>query len=119
VDGTRPALLDQLGFGNCVLVRDSPANVEVVAQHGATFDRRNPEPGLAAALQDLVDRPAAVEALRRLAPSRIEQYYNWEWITDFYEDLFGRLCGGKPPAQFEEYLARTGHLFPGAEGARR
>ena len=31
VEGTRPVLLDQMGFGNCVLVRDSAANSDVVA----------------------------------------------------------------------------------------
>jgi glycosyltransferase involved in cell wall biosynthesis len=28
VEGTRPVLLDQMGFGNCALVRDAPANAD-------------------------------------------------------------------------------------------
>ena len=31
IDGTRPALLDQMGFGNCVLVRNSTVNMEVIS----------------------------------------------------------------------------------------
>jgi len=34
IEGTRPALLDQMGFGNCVLVRAGKANTEVIADLG-------------------------------------------------------------------------------------
>ena len=38
VDGTRPVLLDQMGFGNCVVIRNSAANSEVVGDAGIKFD---------------------------------------------------------------------------------
>ena len=110
VDGTRPALLDQLGFGNCVLVRNSPANSEVVADCGAYFDAQDPEADLPAKLQQLVDQPAAVEAFRARAASRIEKYYHWDWIAAFYENLFVRLKQGSPLVSYDDYLqsaART------------
>ena len=40
-DGTRQVLLDQMGFGNCVVVRDTPANMEVIGDAGLSFDRRD------------------------------------------------------------------------------
>ena len=43
IDGTRPALLDQMGFGNCVLVRNSVVNMEVISDCGVFFDRNNLE----------------------------------------------------------------------------
>ncbi len=104
VDGTRPALLDQLGFGNCVLVRNSPANAEVVADCGAYFDGGHPEADLPAQLRKIIDQPASVEACRARAASRIKAYYQWEWITDFYEDLFERLRVGAPLVSYDDYL---------------
>ncbi len=108
VDGTRPALLDQLGFGNCVLVRNSPANTEVVADCGAYFDGADPERDLSDKLNELIAQPAIVEAYRARAVSRINTYYRWDWITAFYEDLFANMIAGAPLMSYDDYLQRTG-----------
>jgi exopolysaccharide biosynthesis WecB/TagA/CpsF family protein len=105
IEGTRPALLDQLGFGNAVLVRNSSVNMEVIGSNGAFFDRTNLEPSLTHMLQQLVDQPGEVRQLRERAVERIETYYNWEWITDFYERLFERLRERRPLIQYDEWLA--------------
>ncbi|MGA1193848.1 MAG: glycosyltransferase [Kiritimatiellia bacterium] len=105
VDGTRPALLDQLGFGNCVVVRNSTVNMEVIQDAGYAFDRSQPETSLAELLQTLVDHPDKVDAMKEKARYRIATYYNWEWITDFYLDLFSRLSAGKPTISYDEYLS--------------
>ncbi len=107
VDGTRPALLDQLGFGNCVLVRNSPANTEVVADCGAYFDTNDPEKDLPVKLQQLIDQPATVEAYRAQAASRINTYYQWDWITAYYEDLFTRMKQEAPLLSYDDYLQRV------------
>lgn len=112
VDGTRPAILDQLGFGNCVLVRNSPANAEVVSDCGAFFDADHPETDLPAKLQQLIDQPAAVEAFRVRAVSRISTYYQWNWITDFYEDLFARMKANAPLVSYDDYLQFAGRSPP-------
>ena len=104
IDGTRPALLDQLGFGNCVVVRDTPANAEVVADCGALFAHDEPCASLRDRLQELADDPRKVEAWRQKATARIQRYYNWEWIADFYESLFERLRDGRPLASYDEFL---------------
>lgn len=88
IDGTRPALLDQMGFGNCVLVRDSEANSEVVGEYGCRFDRTCLPLSLTNALQELEDNPEKVGTLRSIVQQRIRSYYNWDRITGFYEKLF-------------------------------
>lgn len=104
IDGTRPALLDQIGFGNCVLVRNSDVNMEVIGDCGAFFDRDRLEESLTETLTTLIQSPDQVAGYRRQAVSRIERYYNWEWVTDFYEDLFQRLTAGSERIQYDEYL---------------
>ncbi len=108
IDGTRPALLDQMGFGNCVVVRNSKVNLEVIAGAGASFDRNDPVNSLRRTLSDLLANPSRIEELRLLARNRIEFYYNWEWITEFYEDLFRRLIEKRAAISYDEFLqART------------
>jgi glycosyltransferase involved in cell wall biosynthesis len=88
VDGTRPVLLDQMAFGNAVLVRNTPANMEVIGNYGTWFDRENEEEDLAMKLQYLVDHPEEVIALRAAAEDRVRQKYSWERVTDRYELLY-------------------------------
>ncbi|MBC8207255.1 MAG: glycosyltransferase [Kiritimatiellaeota bacterium] len=105
IDGTRPALLDQMGFGNCVLVRNSTVNMEVIGDCGCFFDKERLEESLVEVMQDLVEHPEKAKGFRAKVTSRIENYYNWEWVTSFYEDLFQRLKEKRPLAQYDEYVA--------------
>ncbi|MBM4153020.1 MAG: glycosyltransferase, partial [Kiritimatiellaceae bacterium] len=105
IDGTRPALLDQMGFGNCVLVRNSVVNMEVIGDCGCFFDRTRLEDSLTDVMQDLVKNKTLVEGYRQKVTSRIENYYNWEWVTSFYEDLFIRLKAKRAPIQYDDFVA--------------
>lgn len=107
VDGTRPALLDQMGFGNCVLVRNSIVNMEVIGDCGCFFEKERLEDSLTEVVQDLVEHPERVEALRSKVLSRIENYYNWEWVTSFYEDLFQRLIRKETLISYGEFLKKS------------
>jgi len=110
VDGTRPVLLDQMGFGNAVLVRNSPANMEVISDKGFSFDGSRPEECLAEELRRLIATPDVVEAMRGQARDRIRNYYNWDRITDFYEDLFVRMLEQKKLLDYDEFLSHVpGH----------
>ena len=91
VDGTRPVLLDQLGFGNCVVARGTSANREVVGDCGLLFDPSNPLRSLVEILQNLIDNPNTVKHYKKLAPSRIKAKYSWDQVTSRYEELFERL----------------------------
>ena len=108
IEGTRPALLDQLGFGNAVLVRGTRANSDVAEGYGFRFDPVRLEDSLGEELQRLVDDPEAVAAARARARQRIDTYYNWDWIAEFYEDLFARMLRGEPAGDYDAFLARTG-----------
>jgi len=88
VDGTRPVLLDQMAFGNAVLVRNTPANAEVAGPAGCTFDHENDERDLALQLQRLIDHSEEVEARRAAAIERVRTKYSWERVTDRYDLLF-------------------------------
>jgi hypothetical protein len=52
----------------------------------------------------MIDHPEKVAFYRAKVTSRIENYYNWEWVTSFYEDLFLRLKEGRPAVQYDEFL---------------
>lgn len=105
IDGTRPALLDQMGFRNCVVVRNSAANVEVIGDYGCSFDRAEPEDDLVRVLQRLEDEPELVSQYRQRVGQRIETYYNWEWVTDFHEDMFDRMLRGRQLISYDDFIA--------------
>jgi glycosyltransferase involved in cell wall biosynthesis len=108
VNGTRPALLDQMGFGNCVVARNSLVNREVVGDYGTYFDERQPVATLRAVLARLLANQTEVLAYLARVCSRIEGYYNWVWITEFYEDLFGRMLQHQAPISYDAFLQTRG-----------
>ncbi|RJP76619.1 MAG: glycosyltransferase [Candidatus Zixiibacteriota bacterium] len=113
VDGTRPVLLDQMAFGNAVLVRNTPANVEVVGRYGRTFTHGpEDEQDLALQLQELIDHPEEVIALRQAAEDRVRTKYSWERVTDRYELLFQLLLEQKSIPKIAECLEREIPLEP-------
>lgn len=91
IEATRPVLLDQMGFGNCVIVRDTPGNLEVVADTGLTFSHANPVPTLAAAMDRVSENADDARALGLRAQKRVAEHYDWEVITTKYEQLFEKL----------------------------
>ena len=91
INGTRPVLLDQMGFGNCVVVRDSASNAEVVADAALTFEDDNEFDSLRAVIVRLLGDRALVEEYRKKAVERVRAAYEWEKITDQYAAMFRRL----------------------------
>lgn len=99
VDGTRPVLLDQLGFGNCVLVNNTPANLEVIADAGTWFDGTQGADALSQKLEQLLaDRDAVIE-YRERAVERVRKTYSWEAVTEQYEQLFLKLMAKRNPTK--------------------
>jgi len=105
IEGTRPALLDQLGFGNCVIARGSAANAEVISDAGILYDPASPVDGLRVALARAAGDAGLVNGKRSLATGRIDKFFNWEWITDFHEEMFRRLHAGRAVPDYDGYLA--------------
>lgn len=96
VGGTNPSLLQALGYGSCVIARDNVFNAEVLADYGLLFK----DPGdLAAKINLLEQTPELADTYRRRAPDRIRTVYNWDRITDQYEELFYQLAAGEDPTQ--------------------
>ncbi|MCC6490542.1 MAG: DUF1972 domain-containing protein [Candidatus Hydrogenedentes bacterium] len=87
VGGTHPAILEAMGAGNCVLVSDISYNVEAVAHAGVPF-RSGDVNDLRQKLQYLVDNPAEVMRLGKVAVERVSAEYDWDRITDDYERIF-------------------------------
>ena len=91
IDATRPVLLDQMGFGNCVIVRDTPGNLEVVGDTAVTFSHSAPEESLAAALRRITDDAGLAAELGMKAQRRVQTCYDWDVICGRYEALFQKL----------------------------
>jgi glycosyltransferase involved in cell wall biosynthesis len=90
VGGTHPALLEAMGYGNCVLTLATPENLEVVGEAGVPY---SDEFDLAEKLQRVLRDGSLVHAYRHRAQLRIRSNYDWDRVVDQYEQLFARMCG--------------------------
>ncbi len=90
VGGTHPALLEGMGYGNCVLATDVPEQREVLGDAGFFFNQTgNGE--LTKKMQYLLDNPIVVEKAGKKSVKIIEENYTWERVADAYENLFIQL----------------------------
>lgn len=92
VEGTRPVLLDQMGFGNCVLVRDTSANSDVVADAGLKFSDADEQASLAERMNYLLANRPVIAEYRAKAVRRVQEAFNWEAVTARYEAIFEKLA---------------------------
>jgi glycosyltransferase involved in cell wall biosynthesis len=95
VGGTHPALIEAMGAGNCALALDTPENREVIGDAGILYQSVE---SLAEKLQSLIGQPSMIAEYRQRSMARVKQYYNWEQITDQYEELLEQLAGTEAPA---------------------
>lgn len=97
VGGTHPALVEAMAFGSCVIVHDTPENMETIGDDGFAYDGMIGAESLRQVLQRLLSQPDIVEEYRQRACSRAQTYYTWEAVTDAYEQMFYRLCNEPLP----------------------
>jgi glycosyltransferase involved in cell wall biosynthesis len=90
VGGTHPALLEAMGYGNCVLTLATPENIEAVGEAGIPYAD---EYDLVEKLQRVLRDGSLVQAYRNRAQLRVQKYYDWERVVDQYEQLFARMTG--------------------------
>jgi glycosyltransferase involved in cell wall biosynthesis len=76
-----------MGYGACVLARDTEFNREVLGDAGRYFTN---DAWSVAALIDEMDR-AALGELRARGPARIRERYTWDRIVDQYDALLQRV----------------------------
>src|SRR6266511_4274417 len=82
VGGTHPALLEAMGYGNCVLTLATPENIEAVGDAGIPY----------------ADEFDLAEKLQRVLRdgSLVQRYYDWDRVVDQYEKLFSEMTGEAP-----------------------
>ena len=90
VGGTHPALVEAMGFANCIVVNSTPENLEVVGNCAIPYEFNNIS-SLAHNLSVLIEDKSKVLDYRRNARARVEKYYSWDVITKDYEQLFYEL----------------------------
>lgn len=101
VGGTHPALVEAMAFGNCVIVHNTPENLETIADSGLFYDGKLGAQSLRQVLDQILKEPALVDEYRRKARQRAETVYSWEKVTDAYERLFYRVAGKKIPERLK------------------
>ena len=99
VGGTHPALLEAMGFGNCVLTLAAPENIEAVGDAAILY---RDETDLAHKLQRVLRDGSLVHAFRNRAQSRVQEHYTWDRVVDQYEQLFAEMAGISLPLSNRE-----------------
>ena len=87
VGGTPPALVEAMGFGNCVIVNGTSENIEVIGDTGI-IHRKNDIDDLSQKLRYVINNPDIIKSFGEKARKRVEQNYSWEIVTNKYENLF-------------------------------
>lgn len=90
VGGTHPALLEAMGYGNCVLTLAAPENIETVGNAALTYEN---QAELARRLESVLGDETLVEQHRQKAQRRVRERYTWEHVVDCYEKLFAQMAG--------------------------
>ncbi|MCB0324052.1 MAG: glycosyltransferase, partial [Bdellovibrionales bacterium] len=90
VGGTHPALVEAMGFANCVIANRTPEHEEVLADAGLYYEK-NDVPDLTRQLSRVLNDSGVVLAKRKTARARAEALFDWDKITSSYEELFYRL----------------------------
>jgi len=91
VGGTHPALLEAMACGACVVVNDTPENLETIGEAGFGYHGEMGGAGLRQVLERLLKDPALVKAHARNGVERVRALYSWAAVTDAYERLFREL----------------------------
>jgi glycosyltransferase involved in cell wall biosynthesis len=90
VGGTHPALVEAMGFGNCILSNDTPENREVVGDAGLYFSAS--EPGtLTEAMTTVIGDEARARMLGEAARTRALERYSWDGVAEAYDEMLGAM----------------------------
>jgi glycosyltransferase involved in cell wall biosynthesis len=93
VGGTHPALVEAMGFGNCVLVNDTESNLAAIADCGFSYRGAAGHQDLRKQLQGLIDNPHLVQEYRAKALGRACATYRWEIVVSQHQELYSSVLG--------------------------
>ena len=90
VGGTHPALLEAMGAGAAVVSHDTPENREVLGETGIICDFYD-QAGLSNIISGMAGDRSRFAEYGRKAKTRVKELYNWDKVTDQYENLFNEM----------------------------
>ena len=104
VGGTHPALVEAMGYGNCVLVNDTASNLEVIANSGFHYSGKAGHADLQRRLQHLLETPELVAEYRIRAYQRAKTYYRWEDVVQQHANLYRHVLGDASAIEASQML---------------
>jgi glycosyltransferase involved in cell wall biosynthesis len=108
VGGTHPALVEAMGYGNCVLVNDTSSNLEVIGDAGFSYKGAEGPADLSRQLQTLINNTALVDEYRARALQRAQQHYRWEDVVRQHAVLYQQVIDGATPVEAHEVAPSEG-----------
>jgi glycosyltransferase involved in cell wall biosynthesis len=108
VGGTHPALVEAMGYGNCVLVNDTPSNLEVISEAGVAYRGAEEEVDLQRKMQQLLEAPDLVEQYRTRARERAQTCYRWEDVVLQHARLYQQVVEGTMAVEESNFAESTG-----------
>jgi glycosyltransferase involved in cell wall biosynthesis len=108
VGGTHPALVEAMGYGNCVLVNDTRSNLEVIADSGFHYRGADGHTDLQRKMQQLLDAPELVAEYRVRARQRAQTHYRWDDIVQQHANLYKQLMGDAGAVETPEFVQPAG-----------
>lgn len=94
VGGTHPALVEAMGYANCILVNSTPENLEVVDGCAIPYEFNN-DISLANKILEVTSNQDLMLEYRKKAYNRAESSYSWDKITLDYEQFLSDLARKK------------------------
>jgi glycosyltransferase involved in cell wall biosynthesis len=95
VEGLSIGLLEAMGYGNCVLTSDIPENLEVIGDAGFTFRTRSVD-DLETEMRSLLQNEELVCSRRQMSQVRVQNLFDWEAVTDQFEQLYNNIYYPRP-----------------------
>jgi glycosyltransferase involved in cell wall biosynthesis len=89
-EGTSPALLQAMGYGNCIVSSDIVEAREVFGDAALAFAGGDAF-ALAAQIRRVCEEPGLVEEMRRRALARVREKYNWDDVAAAHRRVYERV----------------------------
>jgi glycosyltransferase involved in cell wall biosynthesis len=109
IEATRLVLLDQMGFGNAIIFRESPATREVIAECGLPFSGPDPAASLAERLNEAFETNSALGKFGEKSRQRAETVYGWGTVLQQYETILADLVPTPRPAKAAQAAISSPH----------